>query len=155
IPAGHYSAGVVGLRCPLLALSGHSRLHRTCPLSRIKRTSLSPPNKASARRNEPCRRHAFGLGVCNAQSPPADPAAEYRRHSVQLNSVFDIGPSVRISRTTGARCWRDIHEAAMSRSWHNGTRLRTRNGVFGFGATMNSDTRIILISLIAMSAAFT
>ena len=27
-----------GLRCPLLALSGHPLLHRTCPLSGVKQT---------------------------------------------------------------------------------------------------------------------
>ena len=29
------------LRCPLLALSGHRLVHRTCPLSGVKQTSLS------------------------------------------------------------------------------------------------------------------
>src|SRR5215475_15432081 len=44
-------------------LSGYAkRVSRGCPLSGAKRTSLSP-NKASARRNEPFRLYAFGLGV--------------------------------------------------------------------------------------------
>ena len=59
----------------------------------------SPTSAESNQRNEPCRRRAFVLGACIVQFPPADRAAKYRHHSVQLKSAFDIGPSVRIWRT--------------------------------------------------------
>src|SRR5262245_57458917 len=50
---------MVWYRCPLLAQSGHSKLHRTCPLSGVKRTSVSalqmsafdPKRTCAARKN--------------------------------------------------------------------------------------------------------
>ena len=59
-------AGNVGGRCLLLALSGHLFLHRTCPLSGVKQTSL-PHRKMSA--NDPKadieRAHSHPLQASN------------------------------------------------------------------------------------------
>ena len=38
-----------GLQCPLLAQSGHTELHRTCPLLGVKRTSLPHRKMSSAK----------------------------------------------------------------------------------------------------------
>jgi hypothetical protein len=53
-------------RCPLLPLSGHSSLHRTCPLSGVKRTSLvalhmsaNDPKRTSLRIGAHMRRREF------------------------------------------------------------------------------------------------
>src|SRR5262249_40881080 len=55
---------------------------------------------APNRHNEPCRRRAFVLGARTVRFPLANPAAECRLRSVQSESAFGIGPSVRISHRT-------------------------------------------------------
>ena len=44
-----------GMECPLLAHSGHWFLHRTCPLSGVKRTFLTLSKSSSAQTIEPGR----------------------------------------------------------------------------------------------------
>jgi hypothetical protein len=80
--------------------------------------SIAAPDRC----NEPCRRHAFGRDVCIAQFLPANLADEYRHRSTQLICVFGIGPTVRISRRTGAPCRQDIRTVEASAHGVLGTR---------------------------------
>ena len=59
----------------------------------------------------------FILTLRRTQFPHANLVAEYRGHSARLNSVFDSGPRVRVSRTTGELSRRDIREAEVLRSY--------------------------------------
>ena len=77
---------------------------------------------APNRHNEPCRRRAFVLGARTVRFPLANPAAECRLRSVQSESAFGIGPSVRISHRT-AELGRRVF-AQLKRAIHRDIRLR-------------------------------
>src|SRR5262245_56877075 len=64
------------------------------------------------------------LALCDLLSQIRQP--EYRLRSVQLNSVFDIDPSVRTWSTTSKQFRRGSREAVASRSCDGGVRNRYR-----------------------------
>jgi len=68
----------------------------------------------SNQRNEPYRRHASFPSGRIARFLRADLATEHLPRSAQSISVFDIGPSARISHTTGEPSRQDIRAAEVS-----------------------------------------